>query len=273
MDIKELISSGIIERFVLGLASDNERNELLRMRELYPEVDKAITDYEENLEEYTKLHAVKPPEDIKNNILAAVGSHKGKDEEPKTPSPKTVYGIHKLRRWKRIAVAAIILLVISLGVNIFYLPKYEEYKDRYNFLVADQQKILVQNKVIKTRLEKVQGSLNILTNPNLKTIKMEGVNTHKEGSAIAFWNTKTRQSYLGKLNLPKPPKGKTYQLWAIVDGKPESLGLYNPAKEKGIKTMKKVLPGEIQAFAITLEKAGGSLQPTMDQMYVLGSVS
>ncbi|WP_225974287.1 anti-sigma factor [Arachidicoccus ginsenosidivorans] len=37
--------------------------------------------------------------------------------------------------------------------------------------------------------------------------------------------------------------------------------------------MKKVSAGQVQAFAITLEKAGGNPTPTMDQMYVMGGVS
>jgi anti-sigma-K factor RskA len=63
------------------------------------------------------------------------------------------------------------------------------------------------------------------------------------------------------------PTGKQYQLWAIVDGKPVDAGMI--ATKKGIYHIQKMKSfGSVQAFAITLEKAGGSPIPTMDEMIV-----
>jgi hypothetical protein len=63
-------------------------------------------------------------------------------------------------------------------------------------------------------------------------------------------------------------KDKQYQLWAIVSGKPVSLGVLDSSN-----TMQEGLPvSNPQAFAITLEPSGGSINPTMDQMYAMAGL-
>lgn len=56
------------------------------------------------------------------------------------------------------------------------------------------------------------------------------------------------------------PAGSDYQLWALRDGKPESLGLVH-ADASG-RAMVRIAdigdPAHLQAFAVSLEKAGGS---------------
>ena len=72
-------------------------------------------------------------------------------------------------------------------------------------------------------------------------------------------------------NLPAAPTGKQYQLWTIVDGKPVDMGMLDPEFSNRLLRMKSSSPNAV-AFAITLEKAGGSPSPTMDEMYVMGKV-
>ena len=62
-----------------------------------------------------------------------------------------------------------------------------------------------------------------------------------------------------------------YQLWALVDGVPVDLGVFD-AEGNGIgfKDMKSI--GKAQAFAVTLEPKGGSKNPTLDQMVVMGAI-
>ena len=69
--------------------------------------------------------------------------------------------------------------------------------------------------------------------------------------------------------MPQPSQGKQYQLWALVDGKPVDAGMVD-ANCTTVCKMKNI--PKAQAFAITLEKAGGSPSPTMEAMYVFGKV-
>ena len=103
---------------------------------------------------------------------------------------------------------------------------------------------------------------------NSKKIELKGVEKHPNMLAEVYWN-ESKQVFLNPKNLPAAPSGKQYQLWAIVDGKPVDLGMYDANKET-IQQMKVV--EKPQAFAITLEKEGGNPTPTMEEMYVMGTI-
>ena len=67
-----------------------------------------------------------------------------------------------------------------------------------------------------------------------------------------------------------PAKDKQYQLWAIIDGKPIDAGMMDIEAPGAIHKMKSITGA--QAFAVTLEKKGGSANPTMNAMYLMGNV-
>jgi anti-sigma-K factor RskA len=48
------------------------------------------------------------------------------------------------------------------------------------------------------------------------------------------------------------------------------MGMYDPKNKSKVQAMKSVeIP---QAFAITLEKEGGNPTPTMEEMYMMGTI-
>jgi anti-sigma-K factor RskA len=62
-----------------------------------------------------------------------------------------------------------------------------------------------------------------------------------------------------------------YQLWALVDGKPVDLGVFDMRDgEVGLKNMKPI--GVAQTFAVTLEPRGGSVSPTLEKLMVIGNI-
>jgi anti-sigma-K factor RskA len=87
-----------------------------------------------------------------------------------------------------------------------------------------------------------------------------------------YWNKETEVVYIDAAGLPEPPKGMVYQVWALKLNPltPTSIGLL----EILIKTTAEFFCNntDAEAFGITLEPAGGSLSPTMEQLYTLGKV-
>ena len=75
--------------------------------------------------------------------------------------------------------------------------------------------------------------------------------------------------------LPAPPKGKIYQIWSlkITPLTPTSLGTIDTFRTNSSKVFTIENPNESDAFGITLEPAGGSSSPSLDQLYALGAVS
>jgi len=275
LNIEHYISSGIIESYVLGLTTPEENAEVEKVALEHSEIAAAINDYRSTLESFGSLHAATPPSELKKKILDAIGNAVQEDVRIVTPVPpdmpaKTATPV--LRNWKRLAAAAAVLLIVSLAVNGFYISKYELYKSRYTALVESQQQLVAHNQLIETRLDKMQADMEMLMNPAMKPVELKGVASHPNMVASLYWDPNTRKTYIGTSNLPAAPLGKDYQLWAIVDGKPVDIGLYHPKGKSGPVEMKDVIPGKVQAFAITLEKQGGSPTPTMEQMYVIGNI-
>lgn len=273
MDLKEFISSGIIESYVLGTASENEQQEVQQMAKLHGEVAEAISDYEKTLEEFSFLNAVKPPDSVRDKFMAEIEEIQEKDEDLSASDTLPIYPKNKAKQriWKMTAVAATILFLISVGTNLMMFSKNKSYKDKTAEIAKNQATLKKQNQTLKTEQEKTNQQFAVLLNPSVKQVVLKGVNSHPENMvATVYWNKQDNAVYLGKLNLPAPPSGKAYQLWAIVDKKPVDMGMYNPEKDGSLKSMKNLKSGEISAFAITLEKKGGSAQPTMNQMYVMG---
>ncbi len=276
MDVQQYISSGIIETYVLGLASEQEAQELEQLREQYPKINTAVEACRQTLEDHARLYAVVPPEGLKEKIRIAIEQQQAASREGSvTPAVVPMVNgrgkdIAKDAWWKYLAAAAVILLIGSVVMNLIYIGKYQDYKARYDELQLAQNTIIVQNNTYKASLQQYETDLHMMMDPSMKPVMLQGVPQHPDMKAMVLWDTRSKEVYLALNNLPAPPAGKQYQLWAIVDGKPVDAGLYDMSGSNRLQKMKVI--GKAQMFAVTLEKKGGSPIPTMDQMYVAGKV-
>ena len=118
-----------------------------------------------------------------------------------------------------------------------------------------------------------ENAINLMKNPLMAIVKMSGVPKSPDPSSMAtvYWDTKSKEVYLLVNQLPKPVANKQYQLWAIVDGKPVDVGIFDSVEGLSFVKLKTIQKAE--AFAITLEKKGGSATPDMEAMYVMGKVT
>ena len=249
MDIQEYISSGIVESYVLGLASDEERKEFEQLCNQYPELLAARTSFEMALEKQAMENAIIPPAGLKGKILDQIGGTGKVVSMQPAPARKI--------NWANYAAAAsVILLAGSIYWNLTLSNKNKILQNNYNNTVAE--------------LSEVKKDIQTLTgNPNVKMASMKGLDVSPQSYATVYWDTTTHDVYLLTNNLPIPASTKQYQLWAIFDGKPVDLGVFDIRKEKLLIQAKNAQGAE--AFAITLEKKGGSTTPE-GTMYVMGKL-
>lgn len=273
MDINAYIESGVIESYVLGLASAQEAAELEKLAMEHPAVKKALDDFALGVQNNAVENGITPPVELKQRILNALA---GDFEEPKvvtmpvteratenTRGDNVVY-INTPGAWRYIAVAAVILFVVSAGLNFYYYNGYKTASNNYQALL-DNQKTL---QAYETKYNSLQQTVNILQDSAMHIVKMAGVKGKEGSAATVYWDTHTKDVYVYVNNLPQAPAGKQYQLWAIVDGKPVDAGVLGNCD--GVCKMKNIPAA--QMFAITLEKEGGSAQPSLDQMFVAGKI-
>jgi anti-sigma-K factor RskA len=276
LDIQAYISSGIIENYVLGTVTAEEAREVETYCLQYPEIKAAVDDYAATLEQYAKLQAATPPEGLKGKIWAKLrepANRKPGSEKysvVKNIKAKTIMVVHPVMRY--LTAASITLLIGSLALNMVFYNKFLNYKNKYSQLQIAQHTIVAQNQTYETRLNQLQNDMDIIKNPSMQPVVMKGVSEHPGMMATVFWNKKSGAVYLAVNKLPPPPPGKQYQLWAIINGKPVSAGMCDVAIVNDMMQKMSLSTANAQAFAITLEKAGGSDVPTLSAMYVMGKV-
>jgi len=266
LNIQDYISSGIIENHVLGLTSPAEDAELAKMSEQYPEVRQAIREAEEALVNYSLLHSKTPPSSAKEKIFNALtdeGEIRAVDEKQLMPDPARTYPFVRI-----IAIAASILFVATIA---FHVVKVTEFRQRIRQLEQEKADLIVRNETFMAQIQDARRELEVIGDPAFRTIVLNGTPGHDEKRALVYWNTVSHEVYLKPANLPALPSDQQYQLWGIVGGQPVSAGIYDPGDaEHPLRQMDSFEKAEM--FAITIEPAGGSEHPTLEQMVVAGKL-
>lgn len=279
MNTKEYIESGIIESYVLGMASEEERLEFEQACASYPEVKAAREAFEIALENQALATAVAPPPQLKGLVMEAL-SIEAKEESkvvkmPAVP-PANVVVMDPNKRLRFVAAAAVVLFLISSGLNFYYFNQYKSATALYDNLVKENTEVASNYKKMEARYSEAVESMKVLQNPNMVVVKMAGseVATSPDPSSLAtiYWDAATKDVYLmvNKMPVPKTTE-QQYQLWALVDGVPVDAGVFDIQNGVAVLKMKNIPKAE--AFAVTLEKRGGSPTPHLEQLYVLGKVS
>ncbi|HXB07313.1 MAG TPA: anti-sigma factor [Puia sp.] len=251
MNIKEYIESGIIESYVMGLASESERAEFEQYCAQYPELVAARRNFEDKLEAYASENAVPPPPEVKVKVLKAIKMDNSK-------SPVRIPGMLKF------ATAASIVLLIAMAY--LYYQSQQENKD----LSKTNDRLRDQMTTVQNTLDRIVQEQKVVSDPNTLVVNMVGTTVAPKSSANVYWDSASTNVYLVVKNMPRLPSDQQYQLWALIDSKhqPMDLGVFDATDQKVILKMKNTQ--KAQAFAITIEKKGGSPSPTLQKMQSLG---
>ncbi len=266
MDIQAYIESGVIESYVLGIADDREAAELEQLSRQYPEIRKAIDDFEASLEKAALAGATPPPAYVKQELLTRLADEFREESEAGSASVVALPRRSGFARY--VAAAAIILLVVSAAMNVYFYNQFRSADVAYQALLIEKTSLLADNQNSQAKALSLYQEMQMMSDPTVAKISMQGVAGKENSLATVFWDTKSKDVYLLPNKLPQTPADKQYQLWAIVDGVPVDAGVMDACT--GLCKMKNI--PKAAAFAITLEKKGGVASPTMDQMYVLGKV-
>ena len=267
MNINDIISSGLLELYALGLASPVETVQVQDWIDQYSEVKQELDDIQMSLESYAQAHAVEPSSSVKEKILSQISEGDAENKLTFSRNDNKVVEIASYRIPSFLKIAAAAMLILLIGSLILNYSYYQKYQSANDSLAAAQQKI-AQQEAANIAMNK---DIDVMTDKNSKPVVLTGTAHAPEALAKIFWMKNTGEVYIDPSNLPAVPAGKQYQLWAIVDGKPISGGMISTVKGTyHIQKMKSF--GKADAFAITLEKEGGSPTPTMDEMVVISKI-
>lgn len=273
MNLKEYIESGIIESFLMGLASPEEMEEIMALRKKHPELEKAINELEIKLEEQLLSGAITPPAFLKENILQKLDADFidisiEKNSSLSGQDSGKILAINEGSRfqWKYAAAAATLLFLANAIAALFLYNKYQQLNTSFKQLQVSYLDLQAKNNSEKEKFATLYQDVQLMQDSVMQVIKMNGVKDQTSSLATVYWNRKTKDVFLFTNYLPPAPQGKQYQLWAIVDNKPVDAGLISSCT--GLCRLRNIPAA--QAFAITLEPAGGSISPTLSAMFVMG---
>jgi anti-sigma-K factor RskA len=255
LNIENYISSGIIEQYVMGLCSAEEKNELELLRQKDAVLDKVIINFEIELENKMMRNAFLPGVNTDDKILQALQSLG-------TPVPVIAMQTEdkKVKRlsWVKMVAAASVLL---FGVSAFFnYTQYKENKEQATQLAAKNN--LPQSLPV--------ANYSILKDPSITPVAMMGVGYHAICRCTMFWDKKTGKAYVMIHHLVSSGDNYEYQLWANVNGKQVSVGMINDnIRDRFVEVTG--MPEDAKEFTVTLEKNGGATVPDAD-VFLRGTV-
>lgn len=270
-DIKQFIESGILELYVLGDVSTAERREVEAMIQKHPAVRAEVEEIERALESYAMDNAIEPSEKQRAKVLNSLVVNLADDRiftKKETVTEPTVISMRPPATnnfYKYAFAASIALLVASLVVIDSLNSKLQEKTQQ---LIAAN----VQNQHIAKTVNYMNDQLGVFRDTSFKILHLKGTKNLPDGNMVVAWSSTKKKVMidLKSLNMPVNDQGHQYQLWALVSGKPVDLGVFDKFENDtlAMKEMKSVTLA--QAFAVTREPRGGSVNPTMSEMMLIG---
>ncbi|MDJ1473208.1 anti-sigma factor [Xanthocytophaga flava] len=293
MDIQTYISSGILESYVLGLTSLEENQEIEALADEHEIIRQEIASIRGALEAYASQFAQTPPPSLKDKVMnrldfleaeendskASLASpflsiEKTEEEDKETFISEDVIAyaenIQKQNRFSYWAVAASILLGFSILGNIYLFSQWKQTETQLAQITTERTELALHNQELEQKMKPAMMTASVVSNPDYKVVNLQTTDPKMNAEVILYWHPEKGNLYIAANKLPPLPKGKKYQLWAIVGDKKLDAGMFAPTQEKGLFTMKSI-PLQAQAFAITLEDEQGSPEPTTNP-YVVGKV-
>lgn len=260
MNSRELIDSGTLELYVFGKLSEQENETIARMAKQHPEVQEEILAIENAVINLSQ--SVAP-------YLSATNYEKIRAKL--LDKNKTIALQHKKSWISYTGWAAAAVLVLGFGFQFY---KLNESKQTVEQLTTE--KTIMQESIVDLELEKqeTENILAILRDKNNIQVALSGQEVAPKAFAKAYYNKETNEVYIDASGLPNPPEGKVYQVWGLKLNPltPESIGLLDGFASNNSKIFKVEKAENAEAFGITLEPAGGSVSPTLEQLYTLGKV-
>ncbi|WP_029286405.1 anti-sigma factor domain-containing protein [Pedobacter sp. R20-19] len=282
-NLKAYIESGVLELYVLGDLSPQEALQVQEIAIKHQEVREELAAIESAMEKFAMQNAIQPSASVETKLFEKLGISLDEQTEPvlipSLPQETKIVQLEpndgKIKTLRYALVACVALLVISTAALFITYSKLTDAHDQIASLNLDKQKFAG----IVSKLEySNQGLSNLVEMNDSKewaTIKMQGQAISPQSKMNVYWNKKNKSVLINYLamDLPKADAQHEYQLWAMVNGKPVSLGVFGKTDSTSKEALLKMQTiQEAQAFAVTLEPMGGSVNPTMEKLTVMGGV-
>ena len=232
---EKIIQSGILEQYVLGLVSEEERVEIEGYMVAYPEVHEKVQRLRSCMEHYTGLHDISSPEDhCKEFSMPKCDTLTGKARE-RCLSVETKFGqlqqkekeeqLEEVHSHTRLLTAlASISILFFAGLSIYFYQKQASEASALAEIQQEFSELKEQHQIVVSQMQATSMDNLFLKDEVTQKMNMKGVGVMPEAEVVIYYNSKEKRTTLDPVSLPQPPMNHYYQLWAEVDQRTVDMG-------------------------------------------------
>jgi anti-sigma-K factor RskA len=236
MDKEQLLESGLLEQYVLGLTTEEESQVVEELAAQHEEVRVELSLLRQAMDRYATQHGI-----------------------PDIPPPPSARAASVTKRsfaafWPIAAVFALSWGVYgALQTDIMH-QRALDWEEKHTILLENCDKQQQTQQALADQSD-------FLLHRHTQKVRLQGVAHSHDACAFAYWNPTAQKVYLDLGSLPCPPKGKTYQVWADVEGHMVNAGVIAFLPNGQLQEVRFIEKAE--SLNITLEPEGGSEAPTV----------
>lgn len=266
----------MIEGYLFGLATPEERLEFEQKLKTEPELRHEFELAQKSLLTYEQHFDLAIPKEMEDKIWDKLSNT---NQSKIIEKESVITSAEKMVAKKASLIVRLMPFVVAASLALFSVSTYMalDYKSQRDAAEARVQELEQKNQLLASQfgsqsseLTKAVKMVNTFNQHGMNVIKLSGKEIAPSASVMVCWNKMSKELMIDDIKLPTAPQGKGYQLWAIVDGKPVNAGMIDITNENMLQMKNGI--NNPTAFAVTLEVINGSEIPTMDQMFVYGSM-
>jgi hypothetical protein len=201
----------------------------------------------------------RPPADLRNAVLAAVGSTVAVGPVASRPLDDGPVAIAELRRETRrlrwltgaslLAAAAVVVLAIGMAARTATLG---------DELAAARDRTTAAETALAAQAETMSAAMVVAVDPTHETAALAAEPMAPTATAVVVYLPGSTEAYLMASDLPPTPDGSVYQLWAADEAGVHGLGTF---VHDGVGAFVAPFDHDLDgatAVMVTLEPAGGA---------------
>ncbi len=265
--IDDILDSDLLERYVLGDVSIEERMKVDMLRVEHAQVRQRLREFEITMERTAMDNAVQLPYGLKDKLMQSI-HEKASGQESKVQAENATKKksdnatpVRSRKSWYYAAAAAII------GAGAMYGLQQSRLNTAQQTINTQQAELAA----VKADCDAMALQYAMIAHRETRPVVLANSSTSQKEEVIIYWNEATGQSLLRVLALPKLAETETYQLWADVDGEMLSLGIFDASvAEAGYVSMGYL--DNAESLNITIEPKGGSDNPNVERLRLSQSI-
>jgi len=263
MDKQSIISSGVLELYALGIASEEEQSLVENLMSTHPEVREEVNLIQSALNNYAAQQIANPPAGMKEAIMRSINNADAPTPKPQASKATSSGGGNKWIGYTGWAAA-----LLLGGLSLFFFNQKNDSASQLSKSKAAFTTLEADCQTQKAKNQLMANYNDFLIKPTTRHIHVFNLET-KAPQVVVYWNSESKAGYINTFDLPAPPKDKTYQMWADVEGEMINMGTFN-CQPNELQKVEYIANAE--SINITLEPLGGSDHPTVSLLQANGKV-